>query len=315
MYTQSKHDELLREFDQNAESGFADLKGYLGISQAMKAGNANIVRDGINSIKNLLASVLPEGVSVPKAYIYTSPMSGDGNSISMVTITVSSRVNDPKEFKFNTTVLGDNVEQKAFSFLKYVYATLVEDAIAQVNVDHINNVLSQAVAEAGLSYSIRLVTPMGNNGKKIAYLADDEVVFVADSYRLFNIDNMIIFMSEATELISEERIQETYFKLVDALAKCQTPVQLIAVHGGDLISLLCDISKRTKPMTLISKVYNKNILTFKGSKDGVGYFNKDGVFAVVARKGGSLVLIMQPINVQTMEPADYDVLSAIQNAG
>ena len=315
MYTQSKREELLLEFEQKADEGFANLKGYLGIGQAMKEGNASAVREGINSIKNLLISVIPVGIAVPKAYLYTSSMSSDGNAISMVTTTVSSRANDPQEFHFTTTVLGDDIEQKVYSFLKSVYVTLVEDEMAKVNVAHVNDVMSQAVAEAGLDYAIRIVTPLGNNGKKIAYLADDEVVFVADTHRLFDIDSMIIFMSEPNELISEERIQETYSKLVDALAKAQTAAQLVSMHGGDLIALLCDISKRIKPMTIVSKIYPKNILAIKGGKDGIGYYNKDGIYAVVARKGGSLELVLKPINAQTMEPADYDVLSAVQNAG
>lgn len=314
MYTKSKRDELLLEFEQKADEGFATLKGYLGIGQAMKDGNASAVREGINSLKNLLISVIPFGIAVPKAYLYTSSMSSDGNAISMVTITISSRANDPQEFHFTTTVLGSDVEQKVYSFLKSVYVTLVENEMAKVNVAHVNDVLSQATAEAGLGYAIRVVTPLGNNGKKIAYLADDEVVFVADTHRLFDIDSMIIFMTEPTELISEDRIQETYSKLVDALAKAQTTVQLVSMHGGDLISLLCDISKRIKPMTIVSKVYPKNILSLKSDKDGVGYYNKDGVYAVVARKGGSLELVLKPINTQTMEPSDYDVLSAVQNA-
>lgn len=316
MYTQSKRDELLLEFNQRADQGFSSLKGCLGISQAMKDGNATIVRDGINSIKNLLISVIPTGIAVPKAYLYSSSLSSDdSNAISMVPVTVSNRTNSAKEFRYSTTVVGNDAEQKVFSFLKSVYATLIEDEMAQTNVDHVNDVLSQAVAEAGLGYSIKLVTPMGGNGKKIAYLSDDEIVFVADSHRLFSIDNMIIFMTEANEIISEDRIQETYSKLVDALAKAQTTVELISMHGGDLISLLCDISKRVKPMTIVSKVYPKNILSIKGGKDGIGYYNENGIFAVVARKGGCLELVMKPINVQTMEPVDFDVIGAVQAAG
>lgn len=315
MYTQSNREELLKEFEQRADEGFAALKPHLGIGQAMKNSNASAVREGINSVKNLLISVIPRGIAIPKAYLYITSLSGDGGAISMVTITVSNRAGATKEFRFNTTILGEDVEQKAYSFLKSVYMTLVEDEMAQVNVAHINDVLGQAVAEAGLDYTIRLVTPLGNNGKKIAYLADDEVVFVADSYRLFNIDEMIIFMTEATELISEDRIQETYSKLVDALAKAQTTIQLVSMHGGDLISLLCDISKRIKPMTIVTKIYNKNILAIKSNKDGIGYYNKDGIFAVVSRKGGSLELVMKPINAQTMEPVDFDVLGAVQAAG
>lgn len=315
MYTKSTRDELLREFKQKADEGFATLKVYLGISKAMKDGDASAVREGINQLKNLLISVIPDGIAVPKAYLYTSSMSSDGDAISMVTITVSNRTNDPKEFRFSTTILGADAEQKAYAFLRSVYETLVEDEMAQANINHVNDVLGQAVAEAGLDYTIRIVTPLGNNGKKIAYLADDEVVFVADSARLFDIDDMIIFMTAPNEIISEERIQETYSKLVDALAKAQTPVQLINMHGGDLISLLCDISKRIKPMTIVSKIYPKNIMSIRGDKDGIGYYNKDGVFAVVARNGGSLELVLKPFYAQTMEPADYDVLSAVQNAG
>lgn len=314
MYTQIKCDELLREFSANADARFESLNKSLNIHEAMSAGDAAEVNKRISTIRDLMISVIPFGLSVPKAFMYVSSMSSSGDEITMVTITVSNKTSSDKSFRFSSSLIGDKIEEKAFNFLKSVYVTLIEDEMAQENADMVNSVLAQAVKEADLGYSIRIVTPMGNNGKKIIHLSDDEVVFVADMTRLMNIDKMVIFQTEPSVFVTEEKIQETYNSLCNALAQAQTTVQLVAMRGGNLIALLCDLSKRVKPMTFISKVYNKNIMSLKGSKDGIGFYNKDDIFAVVSREDGILELVLKPISTKTLEPVDFDVIGAVQSA-
>lgn len=315
LYNSKGRDAALKEFSSKADTGFANLKPHLRMVAAMQEGSASKVRDAITAIKNLMISVIPEGIAVPQACLYTAPMTPqESEEISMVTITVSNSTGNPQEYCFKTSVFGENADNKAYQFLKQVYATLVENEMAKANIETINAIFQEAAKEAQLSYSIRFVPPLGMAGKKISYIADDSIVFVADSMRLFELDSVIIFMDEATPLVSEQRIKDTFEKLCVALSKAQTPAELVSMHGGDLIALICDISKRVKPMTLLSKVYAKNILSMRGGKDGVGYYHKDGVFAAVARRSGILEVILNPISSSTLEPVDFDVMSAIEEA-
>lgn len=313
MYNQIRCAKLIEEFNNSADERFQSLKSNLKFAEAMKEGNSTEVSKFANLLKELLISVIPEGLPIPKAYMYVSSMSNGGDAISVINITVSNKSSSEKEFRFSTSIIGDDVAEKVFNFLKPVYATLLEDEMAQENVDLVNHVVSQAAEEAGLGYKINFVTPMVGKGKKIVQLTDDEITLACDMDRLMNIDNMVIFQTEPNEDITEEYIQETYTSLCNALAQAQTPVQLVEMHGGELISLLCDLSKRVKAMTLISKVYNKNILTMKGDKDGIGYYNKDNIFAVVSRKSGALEVILNPISTKTLEPVEFDVIDAIRN--
>lgn len=313
MYNQIQCAEIIGEFNNSANERFQSLRGNLKFAEAMQSGNSSEVSKFVNIVKDLLISVIPEGLPIPKAYMYVSSMSNNDEVISIVNITVSNKSSSAKEFRFSTSIIGDDIADKVFNFLKPVYVSLLEDAMAQENVDVVNNVVSQAAEEAGLGYKINFVTPLVGKGRKIIQLTDEEITLVCDMDRLMNIDSMVIFQSETSEGITEEYIQETYTSLCNALAQAQTPVQLVEMHGGELISLLCDLSKRVKPMTLISKVYNKNILTMRGNKDGIGYYNKDNIFAVVNRKCGALEVLLNPISTKTLEPVEFDVIDAISN--
>lgn len=315
-YNRADRERVLREFNARADEGFAELKGKLSFESFMKSGSKALIRNSVNTIKNLLISVIPTGVAVPQPCLYTTALSGnESEEVSVISLTVSNSTGDPQDYVFKTSVLGSDVADKVFQYLKSVYATLVENEMAKENLSVVNEVFKEAAKEAQLPYSIRFVPPLGARDKKISYISDDSVVFVADGTRLFDLDGIIIFMEEPTELVSEQRIQETFVKLCGTLAKAQTTAELVSMHGGDLISLICDISKRVKPMTLISQVYAKNVLLMRGNKDGIGYYNKDGIFAAVARRNGMLEVILNPISVSTLEPVDFDVLGAIEAEG
>lgn len=311
MFDQSKREEVLHLFDANANASFESVLPQLGIDEAMKRGDANATREGVKNIQNILISVIPEGVAVPKATLHVSASSTSGtDEITVVNISLSNSLKSLKKFKFTSVIVGTDIARKVYGFLHNIYTLLIDDEMIDANLEHVNHVLSQAVAEAGLQYAVSVVSPLGNESKKVAYLADDEVQFVADADRVFSISDMVIF-SEPNEFISEKKIQETYGKMVNALSKAQTPVQLVAMYGGSFVSFICDISNRLKPQTIINKVCNKNSKALIGNKDAIAYFKDGDVFSIVSRRDGEFEVLLSPINITTLEPVDYDVLKAL----
>jgi hypothetical protein len=308
----NERNSIVALFNQQVDKEFAERKALFGIKQGMISGNSTAVRNGVSDIRDMVISAIPSIVPVCKAHCYTACFASEnGESIVSITVTIGSRQESKVDFKYSASIVGDNPEQKVFTFIKSIYSELIINGLAQINVDKVNAVLAKASADASLPYSVRLVTPLGRNGKRISYLSDDEVVFVADLDRLFNIDNMVVFMDGENEYVDQKTIESVYGKLVDFFIKAQTTVQLVAMHGGDLLSLLCNISKRLKPMTLISKVYSKNVMAMKSGQRGIGFFKNDSVFAVVAKNEDSAEVILKPIDINTLEPVEYDVLSAM----
>lgn len=309
MITAEEKNSLVQEFHNASKEMFESVKENCKLRCAMEADDVDDARDIIKRIQNVMVANIPEGLSVPKTSLYVSPVGNEG--ISLINIALVNKMSAQKTFKYAITVTRDNAEEKVFDFMLSAYTALIIDELVNENLKKVNDVLTQAVAESGIDYGIKIVSSLGNEGKKIASMSDDEIVFVADETRVFSLENIIVLLDGATELISEETIQKHYNSIVEELATAQTPEQLVGIHGGALVAHVCDISKRLKPMTLIKKVCSKNVDRLRGDKDTIAYYSKDDVYSLIARREGNFEVILSPFDTKTLRKVDVDVLKAI----
>lgn len=311
MVNATKRDELLAEFKGKATDLFNQAIDKMDLGVAMEENDMDAVRTVIENVQNTMIGSIPVGLNVPKVTRYVSGSGNDGK-ITIVNIKITNRLNADKKFSFSISITNGKAREKVFDFMLGVYSALIVDELININLARVNDVLLQATSEAGLDYVARVVSPLGNDGKKVASLSDDEVLFVADEDRVFNLDNIIVLFESATDLISEETIQDNYQNIVDELRTAQTTVQLVGIYGGMLISHVADISKRVKPITLIKKVCTKNVFKLSGNKDSIAYYNKDNVFALLSRVDGQLAVILSPFDTESLVKVDIDVLKEIE---
>lgn len=304
MVTLNEVVEILEQFTSDAKSMFEESKANFNLDEAMRvSGDVDEVRNVVAKIQNVMIGNIPTGVSIPRVSKYVSA-SGEGGVISVVNIKITNKINSDKKFSFATSITQGNADEKVFDFMLAVYSELIEDELANRNIARVNDVLMQLTAEAGVDYSVRVVSPMGNDGKKLSAISDDGIVFVADPIKVFQLENILVLFESATDLISEEVIQADFNKLVDELRTAQTTPQLVGIRGGLLVSYVCDISKRGKAFTLIKKVCNKNIEKQTSAKDYIAYFAKEDVFALVEQKKGVKSVLLSPFNVDTFLKVD-----------
>ena len=309
MFTLAQRDELLRQFEAEAKTNYENATPK--VREAMKNGEADHVREGIKFLQQLVIAAIPENIPVPKVSLYVN--SSGVKEITLVNIAMSNRVNAPENFKYRCAFgLTEDVNEKMFRFLQEVYADLIVIELVKFNLKTVNDVLARASAEAGLQYSIRVIPAIGSAaGKKIMSMSDDEIVFVANTERTLELDDMIIFFQEPDEVFSEEDIKAKFDKLVQTLSSAQTPEQLVGIHGGDLLSFICDISKRVKPSTLIKAVCTKDVNKLRGDNDAIAYYQDGSTFALVARRDGGLEVILSPFDLNDLHRVNVDVLGAI----
>lgn len=308
MFNAKQREALIQEFRNKLETSFQSIEST--IEKFMKAGNSREVSEGVKRIQDLAIAAIPVGIAVPKASMYVSPMGED--AITLVYVTIGNRINSEEKFSYRTSVNQSGADAHLFRFIEEVYDDLIQNELIKANLKSVNNVLSQAVAEAGLSYAIRIVPPIGATvGKKISSMTDDEIVFVANPKNVFELDDMLIFYEAPDEVVSEEEIQNAYSKLVETLSSAQTPEQLVGIHGGSLISLICDVSKRIKPATLIKAVCTKDIKKLRGENDAIAFYQDGSVYALVARRDGNYEVVLGPFDLETLHRVDVDVLDAI----
>lgn len=300
---------LVNEFQTGVTTMFEEVKGNYNIAEAMSSNNIDDVRAIIKKVQSLMVANIPESRVAPKATLYISSTGVD--EINVINITVANKISSNKVFNYQTSVTKGKTIEKIVDFMKDVYTALLIDDLVCENLTKVNEVLAEATKDAGLGYEIKVVSSLGNEGKKIASMSDEEIVFVADDQRVFTLDDIIVLLDEVDDVITEDVFNAHYNNLVEDIAQAQTPEQLVGIHGGALVSYICDISKRLKPLTLIKKICSKNVEKLRGTKDSIAYYLEDDVFALVERRDGVFAVVLSPFDVKTLRRVDTDVLKKL----
>ena len=311
MVTLTEKNEIVQVFSTDATKMFEEVKGNFDFATAMATGNVDVVKDYVKKIQNVMIANVPDSVMIPKVSLYITPTGGTADDISLINITVANKISSEKKFSIQGTATATNTAQRIFDFFLSVYTMLIVDLLAEENLVVVNEKLAAAVERAGINYQIKVVTDLGNGGKKISLITDDEIVFVADIERVFNLEDVIVLINEPNEIFTEEVIDKNLTVLAEEIGRAQTPEQLVGMHGGALIAYICDISKRLKPMTLIKKVVSKNIQRVRGNKDTFAYYSEGDIFAIIAKRDGMLEVVLSPFDVNTLRKVDVDVLKKI----
>lgn len=338
MYTVREKDNFINRFVESVDENIRENCGDLDIEKFMDDCDSDKVSAAVRKIRANVESAIPDGIPIPKASLYVSP-SGSGDSISTISISTSNSITSSRKFKYKVVVVRGTALEDIKQFFIGVYADLVVDDMIFSNLVRVNEVVSEAVEKAGISYKVTVVPPIGHEGKKISYMSDDEIVFVADADRAFELEDVIALqdvvsvqaaeegeddgynieeseceecdVNEVLPKVTADEVEAAISQEVDIFVTAQTPEQLVEKHGGLLISYVCDISKRVKPMTYIKKITNKDVKKLRGASDAIAYFQDDKVYSLVARRDGKYEVLLSPFNIDTLKKEDYDVLSAI----
>lgn len=300
-------DQFTKEASANIDANMTD-----DIGGFMDKGSVDLVKDCISKFQRNIIAAVPDEVDVPMVSLYQSPLSTEGDgTIDLISLVLSNRINSTKKFKYSARVAKAGIIQKLKDFFIPAYTELIISSMVDSNLERVNDILSQATEEAGVPYSVSVVSELSHKGKKIATLFDDEVVFVADEDRALSLESLMIMrVPDEEEMITEEMIQTAYSALVSEIQECQTVEQLVA-NPGAFIRYIADISKHVKPSTLIKEICGKNVEKLTGKKDTLAYYLKDNVFALIAKRDGNMEVVLSPFDLTTMRRVDVDVLKQI----
>lgn len=309
MYNVAKKNEILRQFTENADANLELVRTYGDIAEFMRNDDAEMVKYLIGKAVKAVENSVPSGIDVPSVAVYTS-QNGDDNRISIIDLTIRNKYSSNNVFKFKKQIVySEKVYDVLSDYLKMSWIELITDALIKANLDIVNEKLQGIGKEAGNDFTVKIVSPLGCDGRKVVNLTDEEIVYVADESRILDMDDILLFC-EPTEFVTQEMIDKEYEATVARFAKAQTSPQFLAVHEP-LIGHICDINKLVKPSTIIKKVYSKNVQKLRSSKDTMAYFAKDKVFAVVSVTKEGKDVVLKPFNIDTLEVVDLDVLKEI----
>lgn len=307
MFNVQKKDELIKLFTETAREVVGESCKDLDLFTFMDESKVDLIRESVAKIQNCIIASIPEGLAVPKVSLYVTPT---GNPVNLIGVTVTNRVIADKKFKYSETFVKHNVVDAIANFFIATYIELLIEGMISENLEEVNAIVKDLVAKAGIGYEVEVVSPLGQKGRKVAAISDDKVIFVADEDRALDLDDILI-LNRDSELVTEELFEEAFNNAADEFATAQTTEQLVALHGGLLISYIADINKQVKAMTLLKKVCSKDAKKLTGSNDTLAYYNDGKVFAIIARRDGHLEVVLSPFEIETMRKSDVDVLKAI----
>ena len=309
MINEVTKNELVGGFIEGTNELFAKAKDKFSFTEAMQKCDVDGIRDILRNVQNIMIGCIPEGIQIPKVSLFVHASGAE--VIKVVKVSICNTRLNTQEFKFTTSFTDSTSVDFIFDYFQSIYVDLLVNELVNINLNSVNTLIADVVAKANINYSIKVVAPLGCDGKTLSYISDDEIVFVADEGRVFDLDDVIVLFDEPRDGVTEDVIAKHVQALVDELETVQSTAQLAGIHGGSLISYVCDISKRLKPATLIKKVCNKNLKTLVGNTDTLAYYNQDGIFSIVERKDGEFSVVLSPINLDTLLKEDFDVLSTI----
>lgn len=309
MISKTKKNSIV-EAIQNAmeERKEANLKD-LALEQFMADNDIDLVKKAINKINANVVASLPEGIPVPGTNFYITG-SGSGNEITVVNMTVKSKVKAAKSFKYAKSFVSDDIVDTIADFLTAVYVELVVDYLAELNLAEVNELLEDAAKQVELPYKVSFTSAIGGTNKKIAEISDEEVIFYADDERVFELEDLLA-LKEPDDIITEDEIADAKLQVMKSLEGAQTPEQLVEARGGIFVGHIANINKNMKPAIMIKKVCNLNAENINTDKDLTAYYLKDNVFALVAQRDGQLEVLLSPFDLDTFHKVDVDVLAEI----
>ena len=309
MYSVEEKKNLLSDFIARADESLGVAGMFGDIQEAMRACDGAKVKYLVKKAVESITSAIPEGINVADAALYVNQSEFDG-VIKLVDVTIRNKYSSDYKFKFKRQlVLSDNVVGELNDFLKCTYSELITDALVNANLVEVNEKLAEIGEKAGIGYTVKVVSPIVGEGKKIASITDTEVAFVADETRILSMSDILVFC-KPSELVSEEQIQEGFDAAVARFAQAQTTAQFVGIHEP-LVGYICDISKLVKAITLIKKVYSKNVKKLRSDKETLAYYLEDGVYSVISVNADGKEVVLQPFNTETLEVVDVDVLANI----
>lgn len=310
MYSVKDKEQVLKKYFEDLQEKLDTSLNGVDLGAYMKADSVDNIRNCMKKVKACFDSVIPEGFPIPKVSMYVSPL-GTEDQITSVSLSITNRVSSLRKFKFSSSIQADNAMVDAIGFFKYVYGVLVEDLLIEANIERVNEVLASAAQRAGVQYDVFVVAPLGADRKKLSVITDEEICFVVDSDRIFNTEDVLV-LQDIGGSITEEVMDVAIQQIANEFATAQTTEQLVAIHGGVLLQYICNISKHVKPMTLIKKVCNRNVMNYRGNKPMVTYYSDGDIFALLSKEAGNYEVVLSPFDIKTFRKVDMDLVAAVK---
>lgn len=296
----SQKESILSSFNDKVSETLSSLMSIYFIKDHIAGGLTESIRMDVKNIDDVVRMNIPSEVQIAGLRYRISLVAGG------VSLTAKNGVNSDVEFVYKKRLIlrtgdtNDSVFEELAEWIFSIYNSLVVNVMQRHNLNGLNEVLADIVKQAGLGYSVSFTSTMGNEGKCISALSDDDIVLVVDDSAVFRIGDMVI-MQEPSAIVSEEDIANARKDVAEKFATAHTTLEFLN-SKFDVIRFLCNTKKSV--ITHIKNITHRNIDNQVRTVNCVVYYLKDDVFALAELVDGKFETLLSPFNVKTFEKVD-----------
>lgn len=305
MYSKSELNDVLELFNQNVEYNCDLISKYTDLYSFFKLGDAVEVGNAVKNILNKLLASVPEGFE-QKINLYKTINGGE--TLNGIGITLSINRKGKVVRLKNYFSVNKNIQNEIIDWLTAVIRELIINDCMDVNIEVLNAKFAEITKEAKVPYAIEFCDTYEADGKRIVSITDEKVVFAVDPEKIFTIYNLLLLAESDGELVTEKQIKGVFDSEVTSIMKAATTPELVALKDP-VIMHVTGIPKTVKPLSLIKKVYTKDIA--KARKEGVAKFMNDELFTAYSYDEEEIVNVLKPFDVKTFKPLEVDAMEFV----
>lgn len=302
-YKKIEKEKIVDDFKSTVSNACGGVMQKYFIADHIEGGYVENIKQEFKRLNSFMKTLVPKGIKIDSPKLRLTLVG------ETVTVTIrNSEADSALKYKFVKQFTKRSNSTNESMFLEYadwlydLYEVLLVSAMAQKNVDAVNEVLDEICRTAEIPYSVKVIIPFGQGGKRLAYLSDDEIVYCADIDKIFELEDLAV-MSEPGELLSEDDILEAKNKIAQEYSTAHTVFEFVKAKGFGLISYLCGKTAKGV-MSQIKEVTTKNIVSHSRRVDGLAYYSQDDVYALAKFEGGEVEVVLSPFNIKTLEPVE-----------
>lgn len=217
----------------------------------------------------------------------------------VVTFSRKSKRQEYKDFSFQHQV---RTISGLVDFQTRIFLRLLEESLLLDSLNVFTEIINECLDEANAPFEV-LFTPSVFSDKYVEFISNDLLVLSADT-------DSLLSLSERVSLANTEKLYQEEF---NSLSTCQTTVEVLKTKSPIISYLLS--SGRLGLAKLLKPVYSKTtkqLKTYKSST-GYGYYYDGAVFGVVERTEYGVSVILDPINLSTLEKElGFDLLKEVE---
>lgn len=332
MFTETKREEMLAEFDQ----GILDLEN--GTEPSVNRDLSEVAQSAEDlgqfirkTLINAVYAKLPVGSPSPEQIVRVSLSGLDENEEEsdkeILNVSISSSVNSPVKFKDNfSRSLGSVTTNDVIEFFGTVLRGVLDSSLASQNLDALNEFFDWATdaEHADLPYVVRFIPrSVATRSGFLQNISDDLVTFIVDNDQAFTVPDLLI-LSEPEEDEEEGNLYEVQVRevekarnnFVESLAGLDRTVDLVGAKLP-LVKKLTGIGTHAVS-TLVRKAYSHRASGIKRitRRDVDAVVEVDDIVGVISRDGesGKVTVVLSPFHRKTAEASDIDLVSEAEKA-